>query len=500
MNSIAGDRAPYALNFLAVVIASVLAGWRSGLIALVDRHSCSLGTSSSPSNGAFGSKTANSSAASSSRLPFAAAHSRRHRALSAGDRQGRCERDRRLTLLDDALKEIDHRTRNNYQTVLAMIELSLAGRRKGPSAKRSPGRGSHPGGRQCLPTTRQEERRHRFRPPRRSSLRLGPADRARTVARRDRRRMRSRGGHGERRHRDIHLDHRQRACDQRDQARLQRRRRRPRARRRPHRQLLRADRHATTDAAFRRPVGTARRASAPSWSKASRGSCGAKHEVVSTDRAPCTGWSSRACSEWLRATHPGRDRRLDLPAVARRLLPRQARAGEGAGICLARSSARSRSTRPSTAARSPKSWAAWEKVVPDGFQFAVKGSRFCVTRSKLAEGAEGIGNFFAQGSRRSGPSSARSCGCSTNAASSTATTSPASSTCFPRSWTACALRHAIEPRHESFRDDGFFELCRDADVAVVYDDDDEFPLHRRGHASFAYARLQRMSEDVADRL
>ena len=32
--AVAGDRAPYALNFLAVVAATVLAGWRSGLIAL----------------------------------------------------------------------------------------------------------------------------------------------------------------------------------------------------------------------------------------------------------------------------------------------------------------------------------------------------------------------------------------------------------------------------------------------------------------------------------
>ena len=42
----------------------------------------------------------------------------------------------------------------------------------------------------------------------------------------------------------------------------------------------------------------------------------------------------------------------------------------------------------------PKSWEAWEKVAPDGFQFAVKGSRYCVSRSKLAESAESIANFF----------------------------------------------------------------------------------------------------------
>ena len=47
--------------------------------------------------------------------------------------------------------------------------------------------------------------------------------------------------------------------------------------------------------------------------------------------------------------------------------------------------------------QSPKSWAEWAEAVPDGFQFAVKGSRFCVTRPKLADAGEGIGNFLAQG-------------------------------------------------------------------------------------------------------
>ena len=52
-------------------------------------------------------------------------------------------------------------------------------------------------------------------------------------------------------------------------------------------------------------------------------------------------------------------------------------------------SPRSRSTRPSTAGKARKAGQTWEKVVPDGFQFAVKGSRFCVTRSRLAEGPRG---------------------------------------------------------------------------------------------------------------
>src|SRR5437588_4521167 len=34
--------------------------------------------------------------------------------------------------------------------------------------------------------------------------------------------------------------------------------------------------------------------------------------------------------------------------------------------------------------QSPKSWAAWQKIAPDGLQFAVKGSRYCVMKPKLA--------------------------------------------------------------------------------------------------------------------
>src|SRR3990170_2457502 len=53
--------------------------------------------------------------------------------------------------------------------------------------------------------------------------------------------------------------------------------------------------------------------------------------------------------------------------------------------------------------QSPKSWAAWAAAVPDGFQFAIKGSRYCVTRPHLADASEGIGNFLAQGLSALGP-------------------------------------------------------------------------------------------------
>ena len=69
---------------------------------------------------------------------------------------------------------------------------------------------------------------------------------------------------------------------------------------------------------------------------------------------------------------------------------------------------------------------------------------------------------------------------------------------LPRELDGIALRHAIEPRHDSFRDEHFLDLCRQRDVAVVFGDDDEFPCIDADTASFAYARLQRMREEVAD--
>ena len=184
--------------------------------------------------------------------------------------------------------------------------------------------------------------------------------------------------------------------------------------------------------------------------------------------------------------HPRRHRRLDLSAVARDLLPAQACRKRASWNMPSRaSSARSRSTPLSTAGKARRAGRHGRKAAPDGFQFAVKGSRFCVTRPKLADAGEGIGNFLAPGLSRSARSSGRSCGCSPRGASSTATTSPAFLALLPRELDGLQLRHAIEPRHESFRDEAFFDLCREHDVAVVFGDDDEFPCIDADTASFA---------------
>jgi len=144
----------------------------------------------------------------------------------------------------------------------------------------------------------------------------------------------------------------------------------------------------------------------------------------------------------------------------------------------------------------PKSWETWEKTVPDGFQFAIKGSRFCVMRSRLCEGAEGIGNFFAQGFAALGPKLGPILWQFAGRRKFDREDIAGFIDLLPEKLDGIVLRHAIEPRHDSFRDERFFDLCRARNIAVVFEDSDDYPCIEANTADFAYARLQRMREEV----
>ena len=145
----------------------------------------------------------------------------------------------------------------------------------------------------------------------------------------------------------------------------------------------------------------------------------------------------------------------------------------------------------------PKSWQNWSDTVPDGFQFAIKASRYCVSRSKLAESGDSIANFFDQGFEALGPKLGpilwqlapfKRFDCDDIAAFIDL---------IPEKLGGLELRHAFEPRHESFNDDRFFELCRARGIAVVLEDSDKYPAIDADTAQFRYARFQRMHEEVA---
>lgn len=146
--------------------------------------------------------------------------------------------------------------------------------------------------------------------------------------------------------------------------------------------------------------------------------------------------------------------------------------------------------------QSRKSWESWAKAAPKDFRFAVKGSRFVVTRPRLADAGEGIGNFLAQGLSALGTRLGPILWMLASRRQFDRDDIAAFLDLLPADLDGIPLRHVIEPRHESFRDEKFFALCRDRNVAIVHGDDDEFPCIEANTADFAYARLQRMREEV----
>jgi uncharacterized protein YecE (DUF72 family) len=146
--------------------------------------------------------------------------------------------------------------------------------------------------------------------------------------------------------------------------------------------------------------------------------------------------------------------------------------------------------------QSVKSWEKWRDTTPERFQFAIKGSRFCVMRSRLAEGAEGIGNFFAQGFAALGPKLGPLMWQFAPRRKFDRDDIAGFIDLLPAELEGMKLRHAIEPRHESFRDDRFFDLCRARNIAVVLEDSDDYPTIKADTADFAYARLQRMKDEI----
>ena len=143
-----------------------------------------------------------------------------------------------------------------------------------------------------------------------------------------------------------------------------------------------------------------------------------------------------------------------------------------------------------------KSWEKWAETAPAGFQFAVKGSRYCVMKPRLAEAVEGLSGFFAQGFAALGPKLGPILWQFASRRKFDRDDIAGFVDLLPEEVDGIKLRHAIEPRHESFDDEKFFHLCRERNIAVVLEDSDEYPTVEADTANFAYARFQRMREEV----
>ncbi|MEQ3554616.1 DUF72 domain-containing protein [Pseudonocardia nematodicida] len=166
----------------------------------------------------------------------------------------------------------------------------------------------------------------------------------------------------------------------------------------------------------------------------------------------------------------------------------------------------------------PESYRSWAEQVPDGFVFAVKGPRFVTHLKQLRDVEVPLANFLASGVLALGPALGpvlwqlpprmrfdadrveaflRLLPHGTAAAASLATGHD--ERLDGRAWTATdadrPLRHAIEPRHESFRDPEFRALLREHGVALVLSDSaGTWPVFDEVTADPVYLRLHGQGE------
>jgi len=137
----------------------------------------------------------------------------------------------------------------------------------------------------------------------------------------------------------------------------------------------------------------------------------------------------------------------------------------------------------------PASFKKWHDETPGDFVFTLKGPRFATNRRVLAEAGESIFRFFESGvtelKDKLGPVNWQFMATKKFDAADFG----AFLKLLPRKVDGRAIRHAVEVRHDSFKDKGFIELCRKEDVAIVFSADSEFPLIADVTTDFIYARL-----------
>ncbi|MEU8490721.1 MULTISPECIES: DUF72 domain-containing protein [Pseudonocardia] len=166
----------------------------------------------------------------------------------------------------------------------------------------------------------------------------------------------------------------------------------------------------------------------------------------------------------------------------------------------------------------PENYRAWAEQVPAGFVFAVKGPRFVTHLKQLRDVAVPVANFLASGVLGLGPALGPvlwqlppRMRFDADRLARFLELLPASTTAAARAATGHderldgralvetdadrPLRHAVEPRHPSFRDPAFTALLREHGVALVLSDSaGTWPVFDEVTADLVYLRLHGQGE------
>jgi uncharacterized protein YecE (DUF72 family) len=139
----------------------------------------------------------------------------------------------------------------------------------------------------------------------------------------------------------------------------------------------------------------------------------------------------------------------------------------------------------------PAVYAKWRDSTPEGFVFSIKAPRFIVQRKELATAGSAIDRFIGSGitelADRLGPILWQLAPTHRFAAGDLEQFLGL----LPTEAQGVPLRHALEVRHASFMTEEFLALARERSVAIVFEDDDEYPGFADVSGNFVYARLRR---------
>ena len=138
----------------------------------------------------------------------------------------------------------------------------------------------------------------------------------------------------------------------------------------------------------------------------------------------------------------------------------------------------------------PDSWKKWRDETPEGFVFAVKGSRFTTNRRELATAGESLERYFAQGVAELGGRLGPFLWQLPHTKKFDAADLEAFFSLLPKELNGIRLRHALEPRHDSFCNPAYPALLRKHGIANVYAKHARYPEIADLTTDFVYARLQ----------
>jgi uncharacterized protein YecE (DUF72 family) len=141
--------------------------------------------------------------------------------------------------------------------------------------------------------------------------------------------------------------------------------------------------------------------------------------------------------------------------------------------------------------QTPKVFAKWREETPEGFVFALKAPRFVVQRKVLAQAGASIERFIDSGISELGAKLGPILWQLEPKHVFAEDDLRAFLGMLPPEVAGLKLRHALDVRHASFRQPQFVALAQEYGVAVVFEDDAEYPAIAEITAEFVYARLRR---------